>query len=222
MSAGLPQARIVFGPGGTPRPASMLADRGSQSFAPSGADPALGLLMTNDEVTVSLLLGAVLGGVRVVSLPLPPRAADPLHYAASLRRACAARGVSRVVARDDAAALLDAVGVPVLPHRQVGSAPLAAPGPEGFDLVQHSSGSTGRPKAIRLGDDDLGANVTAMLDAVRPEPGDVAVSWLPLSHDLGLVGMLLTCLAAGDPGLVGRGRSSSSTRSTSSGRPGRG
>jgi fatty-acyl-CoA synthase len=41
------------------------------------------------------------------------------------------------------------------------------------------------------------------LESLAPEPGDGVVSWLPLSHDMGLVGMLLTGLAAGADGWTG-------------------
>jgi acyl-CoA synthetase (AMP-forming)/AMP-acid ligase II len=47
--------------------------------------------------------------------------------------------------------------------------------------------------------------VIAILDVLAPRPGDVAVSWLPLSHDMGLIGMLLTSLVAGSPRWVGEG-----------------
>ena len=55
-----------------------------------------------------------------------------------------------------------------------------------------------------LDDRALGANLAAILAAVRPRAGDTAVSWLPLSHDMGLVGMLLTSIAASAPDHAGR------------------
>jgi fatty-acyl-CoA synthase len=80
---------------------------------------------------------------------------------------------------------------------------VAAPNPSGFELVQFSSGTTARPKGVLLTDKHIGANVNAILAALRIELGDAAVSWLPLSHDMGLIGMLFTSIAAMAPNLAG-------------------
>ncbi len=58
-------------------------------------------------------------------------------------------------------------------------------------LLQLTSGSTAHPKAVRITHGNLWANATAMLAASALEPGaDVMVSWLPLFHDMGMVGFL--------------------------------
>ena len=62
-------------------------------------------------------------------------------------------------------------------------------------LLQYTSGSTGDPKGVVLTHANLLANMRALAQAVQLGPGDVAVSWLPLYHDMGLVGFLLTPLA---------------------------
>jgi len=58
-------------------------------------------------------------------------------------------------------------------------------------LLQLTSGSTGHPKAVRITHGNLAANIDGMMEAgqIRPET-DVAVSWLPLFHDMGMVGFL--------------------------------
>lgn len=71
------------------------------------------------------------------------------------------------------------------------------PGDMGF--LQYTSGSTGNPKGVVLSHANLMANVRAMGAAVNANPGDVFVSWLPLYHDLGLIGANFASLVLGFP-----------------------
>lgn len=58
-------------------------------------------------------------------------------------------------------------------------------------VIQFTSGTTGRPKALAVGAGQLLHNVDASAEGLRLDPSsDVFVSWLPLSHDMGLIGML--------------------------------
>lgn len=71
------------------------------------------------------------------------------------------------------------------------------PGETGF--LQYTSGSTGSPKGVVLSHANLMANVRAMGAAVNAGPEDVFVSWLPLYHDLGLIGANFATLVLGFP-----------------------
>ncbi len=71
------------------------------------------------------------------------------------------------------------------------------PGDMGF--LQYTSGSTGNPKGVVLSHANLMANVRAMGAAVNANPEDVFVSWLPLYHDLGLIGANFASLVLGFP-----------------------
>jgi acyl carrier protein len=71
------------------------------------------------------------------------------------------------------------------------------PGDTGF--LQYTSGSTGNPKGVVLSHANLMANVRAMGAAVNANSEDVFVSWLPLYHDLGLIGANFASLVLGFP-----------------------
>ena len=71
------------------------------------------------------------------------------------------------------------------------------PGDMGF--LQYTSGSTGNPKGVVLSHANLMANVRAMGAAVDTNREDVFVSWLPLYHDLGLIGANFASLVLGFP-----------------------
>jgi fatty-acyl-CoA synthase len=79
--------------------------------------------------------------------------------------------------------------------------PLPGPVEVGEDetaLLQLTSGSTADPKAVRITHRNLNANLHAMVTAAELDPEhDVAVSWLPLFHDMGMVGCLTVPMAIG-------------------------
>ncbi|MBL8384414.1 MAG: AMP-binding protein [Burkholderiales bacterium] len=70
--------------------------------------------------------------------------------------------------------------------------PALAPGDTAF--IQYTSGSTGAPKGVVLSHANLLANIRAMGEATAVDASDVFVSWLPLYHDMGLIGAWLGSL----------------------------
>lgn len=66
-------------------------------------------------------------------------------------------------------------------------------------LIQYTSGSTGNPKGVLLTHANLLANIRVYGEAIKIQPNDVAVSWLPLYHDMGLIGAWLGSLYYGIP-----------------------
>jgi fatty-acyl-CoA synthase len=65
-------------------------------------------------------------------------------------------------------------------------------------LLQLTSGSTAEPKAVRITHGNLHANITGMVRASALDgERDVMVSWLPLFHDMGMVGFLTVPMVTG-------------------------
>jgi len=75
---------------------------------------------------------------------------------------------------------------------------------KGSDIafLQYTSGSTGDPKGVTLTHNNLLANMRVIAKGVELGPSDVGISWLPLYHDMGLIGAWLTLLLQGIPLVV--------------------
>ncbi|MEK7483845.1 MAG: AMP-binding protein [Planctomycetota bacterium] len=66
-------------------------------------------------------------------------------------------------------------------------------------LIQYTSGSTGNPKGVLLLHKNLLSNIRAIIQTIQVKPTDVCVSWLPLYHDMGLIGSWLCSMYCGNP-----------------------
>jgi acyl-CoA synthetase (AMP-forming)/AMP-acid ligase II len=163
----------------------------------AGTGGAVGAFLANTRAAVRGALGVWASGNTLVSLPLRAPRQDQSAWLGHVRRMCRLAGVEVVLApaaqvAELAEAGLTAVGYEALPDSGRG----AFPAPGAGDLVQFTSGSTSHPKGVVLSGHALAENVLAIRNAVDLGHADVTVSWLPLSHDMGLVGMLLTPLVA--------------------------
>lgn len=69
-------------------------------------------------------------------------------------------------------------------------------------LLQYTSGSTGDPKGVTLTHANLLANMRVIAKGVGLDSTHVGISWLPLYHDMGLIGAWLTLLLHGVPLVV--------------------
>lgn len=82
------------------------------------------------------------------------------------------------------------------------SVPVCAVAADDTALIQYTSGSTGDPKGVVLSHVNLLANIRAMGEAMQATSQDRFVSWLPLYHDMGLIGAWLGSLYYGAPAAI--------------------
>ena len=75
--------------------------------------------------------------------------------------------------------------------------PVASAGGDEIAFLQYTSGSTGNPKGVQLSHANLFANIGACTEILQVDQDDVFVSWLPLYHDMGLIGTCLSSLWLG-------------------------
>ncbi len=74
-----------------------------------------------------------------------------------------------------------------------------APQPDDVAFVQYSSGSTSEPKGVALTHRNLVTNIRAIVRGAGIGAQDATLSWMPLTHDMGLIGFHLTPLLADIP-----------------------
>jgi len=165
------------------------------------------LVLRTEPPFLTAFFGTLLAGAVPVPLYPPVRLSRMEEYLASTARLLRVSGARLVVADSAVRRLL---GEPLARARPElgcevaealeGGAPGPAHVPDARDLalVQFSSGSTVDPKPVALSHANLVAQTEALLALLEPTPDDRLVSWLPLYHDMGLVGCLLG--AASYPG----------------------
>lgn len=69
--------------------------------------------------------------------------------------------------------------------------------PDDVAFIQYSSGSTSDPKGVVLSHRNLCTNIRAIVEACHWTEDDQSLSWMPLTHDMGLIGYHLSVLAVG-------------------------
>jgi acyl-CoA synthetase (AMP-forming)/AMP-acid ligase II/acyl carrier protein len=69
--------------------------------------------------------------------------------------------------------------------------------PRDVAFIQYSSGSTSDPKGVCLTHENLCVNIRAIIEGTYWAEDDTSLSWMPLTHDMGLIGYHLSVLAAG-------------------------
>ncbi|MGW1073327.1 AMP-binding protein [Streptomyces sp. NPDC002537] len=156
------------------------------------ADRVVVVLPTSRDF-LSVYLGCLYAGVVpvVVAEPMDGRTA---HYAANLRGLVEHARAGQVVAAPELEKVLaPLLPIPVLTPGALRDAPLH-PGPPrarpaSLAHLQATSGSTGVPKLAMVRHGNIVANVRAIAGAIRGGPDDSLVSWLPLFHDMGLIGI---------------------------------
>jgi fatty-acyl-CoA synthase len=166
------------------------------------------LLGPTSRALVTTIQAVHLAGGTVVALPLPMRLGSLEEFVEQTRRRIVNADAALVVVDGDLAPFLDPApeqaAVVLLDElagegARVGARAWQRPpdDPERLAILQFTSGSTASPKGVTLPDRCVAANIDAILAGAQIGPADRAVSWLPLYHDMGLIGLLLTPMLQG-------------------------
>lgn len=184
------------------RRAAFLADAGLTK------GDRVALLLPENHEFVLTFLGASVGGF--VPVPMYPQATFKAidAYIDILAHIVEAADIAAIVCMEANRDVLEKLSArPVMEGRRVLFAPEAFEGeapaferpeitPEDLCFLQFTSGSTSKPKGVTVTHANLVANTTAFLgpEGLNRTPEDVGVGWLPLFHDMGLIGFVLGTL----------------------------
>lgn len=208
-------ASVAAGTGSTDRGIRLADDRGGWVFHPyreiaasarrvagslaaSGVGPGdvVCLLLPTGFPCLSSLFGIWAAGATLCLVPPPsftPEAEYVEHAAGIIEQAGAALTVTSAELAPLTARVLAAAGSdrgPWVWHDDGEEAAVHAA--NGLALLQFTSGSSSRPRGVRVGWDNLTANLAMIRARLDWRAGESTVSWLPLHHDMGLIGCLLT------------------------------
>jgi fatty-acyl-CoA synthase len=179
------------------------ARRVAATLQSRGIEPGdhVAILGPTSRALITTVRACWLAGAASMVLPLPMRMAS-LDAFVEGTRARIRHGEAKLVLIDDQLADFypPAPGDPPIeslstmvtdPSRPSGERlELPAPDPERLVILQYTSGSTSEPKGVMIPERVLCANIDASCAAAELDADEVMVSWLPLYHDMGLVGFL--------------------------------
>jgi fatty-acyl-CoA synthase len=167
------------------------------------------VLGPTSRALITVVRGCWMAGLASMVLPLPMRMGSLEAFIDSTRSRIR-HGDAKLVLIDDQLAPFYAAAPGDPPLERLGALLPGAPGvpsgdalevpapdPERLVILQYTSGSTSEPKGVMIPDRVLTANVDACCAAAGVQPDEVMVSWLPLYHDMGLVGMLAIPMTRG-------------------------
>ncbi len=171
-------------------------------------EPVLLLVPTSSDFLYAFF-GLLMAGAVPSALAPPAGYGAAIDFADRTARIARYLGARRVVTTSDyreviASVLPEARILLVEPWRGLeapsGFEP-ARPKADDLALLQCTSGSTGTPKGVMLTHGNLLANVHGIGESLAATSADVPVCWLPLYHDMGLIGCLLFAVYHGMKGV---------------------
>lgn len=166
------------------------------------------LLVPQGPAFVAGFFGCLLAGaVAVPSYPVPhPKHAGRVHAIASDAgaRYVLTDAATRALFAEHAAAFPAIAGARTLDLGAVDPAWAAAwkepvIGPGTLAFLQYTSGSTGTPKGVMVRHSHLAANAAMMREGFGHHAGTRFMTWLPLFHDMGLIGNVIQSVYDGAP-----------------------
>ena len=165
------------------------------------------LICENDASFVVAFFGILLAGMIPVPFPTPHFVENRAAYARKLGLVGRDCGAPVVLTNRALESLVQSeqqrtprmVFVEDLRDHSTPDAVPARSAPSDTALIQYTSGSTGAPRGVELSHANILSNARGIGAAVDAGAHDVGVSWLPLFHDMGLIGSMLFTLAWGMP-----------------------
>lgn len=171
------------------------ARRAALQLSTAGLRPGsrLALVATTDMDFLTLFYGCQYASIVACPVPFRTFAAGRAAYVEQIGRMLRTSGVAAIAAPAAMLGLLEGVEVRRLATEEIFAQPTRGdlvPFEAGDPAyVQYSSGSTSDPKGVLVTQRMVAANATGILShGLRLQPDDRAFSWLPLYHDMGLVG----------------------------------
>jgi fatty-acyl-CoA synthase len=168
-----------------------------------GVGVQVALLGPTTRQLVTTIQAVWLTGGTLVCLPLPMRLGSIEEFAQQTRRRIRNARASLVVVDPELEPFLalEPDDPPVVRLDELRGAPeqwVRPPDdPDRLAIVQFTSGSTDDPKGVMLPHRCLTANIDAIVEGAGLGGDDTGVSWLPLYHDMGLIGLLMTPMTVG-------------------------
>jgi fatty-acyl-CoA synthase len=169
----------------------------------------VGLVLHRPQDFVPAFLGCVRAGFIAVPLFPPLTLGQLASWAETTKRMLTTAGASLLLADppvaytlrslcDEVPSLREVSSIAELPD--AGALPLGRVGDGDVVFLQFTSGSTAAPRGVRVTHGSLWANAHAiMVDGLAASDQDRGVSWLPLFHDMGLIGFVMAPLVTRTP-----------------------
>ena len=165
------------------------------------------LLGPTTPAFVAALQAVWLCGATLVVMPLPMRLASIEEFTTETKARIQRADCQMVIVDPDLAPFIEVseADPPLYTMTDLATAGATASDflrPDYHDddllVLQFTSGSTSEPKGVMLPNHTVAANLDAIIQAAEVDvEDDVMVSWLPLYHDMGLVGFLILPMSAG-------------------------
>ena len=169
-----------------------------------GAGSHVALLGPTTRALVTAIEAVWLAGATVVVLPLPMRMGSLDEFVLQTRARIRAADTDLLLADADLAAFIEPADddPPLVLLTELDGDPQAfvAPeiDPEELAVLQFTSGSTADPKGVMLPHRVILANLDGVAASAEMDPDtEVLVSWLPLYHDMGLIGLMTLAMING-------------------------
>ena len=162
----------------------------------AGRQLTVGVLSNTSKDLVVAIEAVWLGGDTLVPLPLPYRATELEGFVEDTKSRIRISEMDLLIVDGMVGEMLGDIdlGVPTFTFDAVAHAPCLQPvswHPGELAVLQFTSGSTSEPKAVNVTFGVLETNLRSVNERAVTEVGKTSlVSWLPLYHDMGLVGVL--------------------------------